>query len=100
MTTISERVEAGRLLAVEMTLGAEPAVSRYVAATRVDYEASTGLPTCFSVYAKFFAPHIAIFKASNTVSATRVSMRSRRSFLGWIRGAIERNWLIADGAAA
>ena len=99
MTTISEGVEAGRSLAVEMTLEAEPAVSRYVAATRVDYDTSTGLPTCFNVSAKFRSAHRYFYGEQYGFGAPSVD-EIATIFVGWIRGAIERNWLIADGAAA
>ncbi len=99
MTAISERVEAGRSLAVEMTVGAEPAVSRYVAATRVNYEASSGLPTCFSVYAKSRSAHYFFYGQQYGFGDPSVE-EIANIFAGWIRGAIERNWLIVDGAAA
>ncbi len=82
-----------------LTLEAEPAVSRYVAAARVDYEASTGLPTCFSVFAKFRSAHRYFYREQYGFGDPSVE-EIAEILVGWIRGAIERNWLIADGAAA
>ncbi len=99
MTTISERVESGRSLAVEMTIEAEPAVSRYVAAARVNYGASTGLPVCFSVYAEPRSANYFFYGEQYGFGDPTVE-EIAEIFVGWIRGAIERNWLLADGAEA
>lgn len=93
MHSLTERVEAGRELAVQRTKDTEPEVSWFVEAARVGYDRTTGEPNSLMVMAHFRSYHR--YEMGETLGDYSIEAIAQ-GLIANIHSALELGMLVAD----